>query len=225
MGSPGLDLRMFRALRLHSDLGLNLAFLTLPFHGRRNPGRGFPPVPGFDVLDTVHGLAQAAWDARQLVAYVRARTEQPVAIMGLSLGGCVAGLTASLDDVDAALLLEPVADLGSIVVETGERFGPTTDESLELASRASRLFHPVSLLAHAPRVAPEGRVVVAGTLDRFVPASTQSIPLLQHWDEPEVHWHHGGHVSLLWDRRVQTAIDAALVRVGLVATDRPPVSP
>src|SRR4029079_16070736 len=32
MGRPGLDLRAFRALHLHRELGLNLAFLTLPFH-------------------------------------------------------------------------------------------------------------------------------------------------------------------------------------------------
>ena len=58
MGSPRLDLRVFRALHPHRDLGLNVAFLTLPLHGRRNPIPSTqPPVPGIDVMDTIHGLA------------------------------------------------------------------------------------------------------------------------------------------------------------------------
>ena len=94
MGMPGLDMRTFRALHLHRDLGLNVAFVTLPMHGKRKPedaGR-MPPIPGPDILDNVHGLAQAAWDVRQLLAHLRSTTSQPVGLMGLSLGGYTTAL-------------------------------------------------------------------------------------------------------------------------------------
>ena len=92
MGSPGLDLAAFRAQHLRSNLGLNVAFPVLPFHGRRNPGgaRSAPAVPGIDVLDNLHGMAQAVWDVRQLLRLLRERTDQPIGLMGLSLGGAVA---------------------------------------------------------------------------------------------------------------------------------------
>ena len=211
MGTPRIDLRGFRAAHLYRDLGLNLAFLTLPFHGARRTQRSaMPQFPGIDMLDNVHGLAQAVWDARQLLAWVRARTEQPVGVVGLSLGGLVAALTASLDDVHAALLLVPVADLGTLVADTSELQGLGTPEQVELVGKAQQLLRPVSPLALTPRVPVERRFLVAGTLDRFVRPSSQAIALWHHWDEPEVHWYHGGHVSLFWDRRARTAIDTTL---------------
>ena len=118
MGRPGLDLRAFRALHLHRDLGLNLAFLTLPFHGRRNPGPvTSPPMPSADALDTVHGLTQAVWDTRQLLAHLRTRTAQPIGLMGLSLGGLVAATVASVDAPHAVLLLVPAVDLPALAAD------------------------------------------------------------------------------------------------------------
>ena len=219
MGNPRTDLRAFRALHLFRDVGLNLAFLTLPFHGRRNPGRGFPQVPGPDMLDNIHGLAQGVWDARQLLQLVRARTERPVGIMGLSLGGCVTALTASVDDVDAAVLLIPVADLGALVMDAAQGDERTPAEFAELPVRARRLMDVVSPLALTPRVPPDRRFLVGGTLDQFVRPSTQSAVLARHWDIPEPHWYHGGHVSMFWARGVQAAIDDAL-RASLHPTSR-----
>jgi hypothetical protein len=214
MGRPGLDLRAFRALRLHRDLGLNLAFLTLPFHGRRNPGPATePPMPSADVLDTVHGLTQAVWDARQLLAHLRARTHQPIGLMGLSLGGLVAGTVASIDRPHAVLLLVPAVDLPALAADATSEMGATAD--VDLLMRAQPLFAPISPLRLTPKVPTERRFIVAGTLDRFARPSSQAVALWRHWEQPPLHWYHGGHVSLFWARGVQAAIDAQLHAVGL----------
>ena len=99
----------------------NVAFLTQPFHGKRNPGSGrMPEVPGLDVLDTVHALTQAVWDTRQLIAHLRTRTDQPVGLMGLSLGGLVTAITASVDEPHAALALVPAVDLPPLKARAAE---------------------------------------------------------------------------------------------------------
>ena len=72
-GAPFLDLRAFRARRLHSELGLNVAVPVLPLHGPRQQagvasGEGFMSI---DLVDTVHALAQSAWDVRSLIAWAR----------------------------------------------------------------------------------------------------------------------------------------------------------
>lgn len=216
MGRPGLDLRAFRALHLHRELGLNLAFLTLPFHGRRNPGPATsPPMPSADVLDTVHGLTQAVWDVRQLMAHLRTRTQQPIGLMGLSLGGLVSALVASVADPHAVLLLVPAVDLPNLMSEAAARgdMGPAAD--LERLARVEPLFAPVSPLRLTPNVPTERRFIVAGTLDRFARPTGQAVALWRHWDEPALHWYHGGHVSLFWARGVQAAIDDQLRSVGL----------
>ena len=218
MGRPGLDLRAFRALHLHRELGLNLAFLTLPFHGRRNPGSTLaPPMPSADVLDTVHGLTQAIWDVRQLFAHLRTKTDQPIGLMGLSLGGLVAASVASLEEPRAVVLLVPAVDLPALMADGAARgeVGPALDD--EMLERAGRLFAPVSPLRLTPQVPVDRQLIVAGTLDRFARPTGQAVALWRHWGEPALHWYHGGHVSLFWARGVRAAIDAHLRSAGLAA--------
>jgi len=218
MGRPGLDLRAFRALHLHRDLGLNVAFVTLPFHGRRNPGPILsPPMPSVDVLDTVHGLTQAAWDARQLLLLLRARTRQPIGLMGLSLGGLVSAIVASIDEPHAVLLLVPAVDLPTLMLDASTATGGMgVPVDADVVAQAQAVFAPVSPLQLTPLVPRERRFIVAGTLDRFARPTTQAVALWRHWDQPALHWYHGGHVSLFWARGLQAAIDAQLRAVGLV---------
>jgi hypothetical protein len=218
MGTPGVDLRAFRALHLHRDLGLNLAFLTMPFHGPRNPGsRMQPPMPGIDALDNVHGLTQAVWDARQLLAFARERADgNPVGILGLSLGSLVASVVASVDDPHAVLLHVPAIDLPQLMTDAAAGIDdPQAQEGVALMERARPLYGPVNPLHLSPQVPVERRFLFAGTLDKFAKPSTQAIRLWHHWDEPNVHWYHGGHVSLFWAKGIQTAVDKALVDSGL----------
>ena len=219
MGSPGLDLRAFRAQHLRSDLGLNLAFPVLPFHGRRNPGgvRSSPAVPGVDVLDNLHGMAQAVWDVRQLLRLLRERTDQPIGLMGLSLGGTVAATVASLDEPDAVLLLAPAVDLPTLMGDLGARFSSDEDAAAALAERSRVVMAPVSPLALEPKVPVDRRAIFSGTLDLFAKPSMQAVALWRHWDEPELHWYHGGHVSLFWSPSARKGIDASLRRMGLAS--------
>ena len=54
--------------------------------------------PGEDVLDDVHATAQAVWDIRRLLSWIR--SQEPESLIGLnslSLGGYIASLVASLE--------------------------------------------------------------------------------------------------------------------------------
>ncbi|HYF47187.1 MAG TPA: alpha/beta hydrolase, partial [Acidimicrobiales bacterium] len=203
------------ALHLHRTLGLNLAFPVLPFHGRRNPGARFASMPSADVLETIHGLAQCVWDVRQLLAHLRSRSDQPVGLLGLSLGGLVSAMVASLDRPDAALLLVPAVDMPTLMAEGAALSDDVTDDERDLMKRSEPLFAPVSPLRLTPTVPREARFIVAGTLDRFARPRTQAMALWEHWERPELRWYHGGHVSLFWARNVQAAIDDKLRAVRL----------
>jgi hypothetical protein len=114
MGRAALDLMVFRAWHLHEDLGLNVALPVLPMHGPR--GRGLPKdavFPGEDVMDNVHATAQAVWDIRRLLSWIRSqRPRSPIGMYGISLGGYVTSIVAGLEDgLTCAILGVPVADL------------------------------------------------------------------------------------------------------------------
>jgi hypothetical protein len=217
MGRAELDLTLFRAWHLHNDFGLNVVLPVLPMHGPR--AKGLPKgaiFPGEDVMDDVHGTAQAVWDVRRVLAWIRA--QQPDARIGLnsiSLGGYIAALVASLDeDLTCAILGVPPSNLVELL---GRHSGLPQDDprrkTLELAGPIGRMVSPLSL---EPRVPPKGRFIYAGVADRIVHPRQQVMQLWEHWGRPDVGWYHGGHTGFFQARPVQRYIDAALEQSGLV---------
>jgi len=217
MGRAGLDLAIFRARHLHEKMGLNVILPVLPMHGPR--ARGLPKgavFPGEDVMDDVHGTAQAVWDVRRILAWIRA--EQPGARIGLnsiSLGGFVTGLVASLDaDLTCAILGVPPANLVELL---GRHSGLAADDprrrTLDLAEPIGRMISPLSM---QPKVAPQGRFIYAGVADRIVHPRRQVMQLWEHWGRPDIGWYHGGHTGFFEARPVQRYVDAALVQSGLI---------
>lgn len=208
MGFAGLDLRAFRAESLHGVYGLNLALPVLPLHGPRRIGRqsGAGFLSG-DFLDTVHAEAQAMWDIRRLLAWIRAQGGGPIGAYGLSLGGYNAALLASLEDLDCVIAGIPAVDFRRLTWRHGaplqirfaERHGLGLDDVSEVLS-------VVSPLALPPRPPRSRRHLFAGLADRIVPAE-QPRDLWRHWERPNVVWYPGAHVTF----RAHPAVDAMVM--------------
>ena len=217
MGRAGLDLAVFRAWPLHERLGLNIAMPVLPLHGPRARGLAKGAVfPGEDVLDDVHATAQAVWDIRRLLSWIREHEPQSrIGVYGLSLGGYVAALVASLDDgLACAILGVPVADLVELL---GHHAALSRDDprrqTVKLAAPIGRMISPLSL---TPRVPMRGRFIYAGVADRIVHPREQTIRLWQHWGKPQIVWYRGGHMGFFRSRPVQRFVRDALVQSGLI---------
>ncbi|HWS92448.1 MAG TPA: hypothetical protein VN306_08135, partial [Mycobacterium sp.] len=157
MGRAALDPMLFRAWHLHSDLGLNVVLPVLPMHGPR--ARNLPKgvaFPSEDVLNNVHGAAQAVWDIRRLLSWIR--SQQPEAMIGLngiSLGGYLTSLVASLDDgLSCAILGVPAVDLVELVDRHAGLSGhDAIGQTMRLAKPIGRMISPFAL---TPRVPMQG---------------------------------------------------------------------
>jgi hypothetical protein len=227
MGRAAIDLAVFRAWKLHDDLGLNVVLPVLPMHGPR--ARGLPKgavFPGEDVLDDVHATAQAVWDIRRLLSWIRLQEpESLIGLNGLSLGGYIASLVASLETgLTCAILGVPVADLVGLL---GRHSGLAHDDprrhTMRLAEPIGRMVSPLSL---TPLVPMPGRFIYAGVADRLVHPREQVIRLWEHWGKPEIVWYPGGHAGFFRSRPVQRFVWDALQQSGLldgpsVQRDRP----
>jgi hypothetical protein len=229
MGRATLDLTLFHAWHLHKDLGLNVVLPVLPMHGPR--ARRLPKgtvFPGEDVMDNVHATAQAVWDVRRLLSWIRSQEpESPIGLNSISLGGYVASLVASLEDgLTCAILGVPVADLIELLGRhAGLSPGDPRRHTVTLAEPIGRMVSPLSL---NPRVPMSGRFIYAGIADRLVHPREQVVRLWEHWGRPEIVWYQGGHTGFFQSRPVQHFVDDALVQSGLVGgsaivreTDRP----
>jgi pimeloyl-ACP methyl ester carboxylesterase len=195
-GSFRFEARIFPTKRW-LDQGYDVMMIALPFHGpRRAPGdrlrfpSGRPDV-------TIDGFRQAVWDLRALVSWLLSQGVPWVALAGMSLGGYVGALTATVEDRLAFVLSYiPLASLADFYRSTGRVQGdPEEYEQRYLAVDA--MFSSVSPLKR-PSVVPASRhLVVSGEGDRITPID-HGERLSQHLGCELVRL-QGGHV-LQWDR-------------------------
>lgn len=213
-GQTLVDFNAFDARRLHHKYGLNLAFPVQPLHGPRSEGPSGSRVLHSGAMNTVHTAAQALWDIRRLVGWLRQDQEAPaVGAMGLSLGGYLTALLGCFDDELACVIAGiPEADLVRGQRRTVERMLPPFYEQWGLSWRSlERINRVVSPLAMDCLVPHDRRFIFAGLVDRWVrPGNVQT--LWRHWDEPEICWYPGSHLSFMVERSVRSFIGTAVER-------------
>jgi hypothetical protein len=223
MGQPAVDFIGFRAGWLHEALGVNVAVAVLPFHGPRRVGRrsGDGYLSG-DFVDTIHAQAQAVWDLRRLVGFLRRGGAPAVGVYGVSLGAYTAALLAALEgDLDRVVAGIPASCFLGLarsnappgLLAWAERRG------FPLA-RIEAMMRVVSPLAMPPRVPRERLLLFAATADRLAPPE-QAWDLWRHWGRPHVRWYHGSHISFLWEPAVREMLREAFGAESLAAARAP----
>ena len=169
MGRPEVDRRLFRAKYLHEQLGLNVAMPVLPLHASRRPARGSGAFfPTLDVLDNVHGLAQAASDVRSVIAWVREQDATGIGILGISLGGYVTALVAGLEEgLDCVIAGMPVVDFPDVFRHNAPPEVRESPRFVALGDLSDALHQVVSPLRLNPATPVDRRFVFAGLADRL----------------------------------------------------------
>jgi hypothetical protein len=212
MGNPWVDLSAFRPDWLARQHRLNLLLPVLPLHGPRTKGRrsGDGYLAG-EVLDTIHAQAQAMWDLRRMISWLRAEGATSIGVYGLSLGGYNASLLAGLvRDLACVVAGIPAVDFTRLYF----RHGPAV-QLLEAAlhgieeqhmDEIMRVISPLSFPARVPR---ERRYIFAAIADRLIPAA-QVRDLWRHWEQPRIEWYQGGHITFPRHAAVRALIDEAL---------------
>ncbi len=217
MGRAAIDPMLFNAWHLYRQLDLNIVLPVLPMHGPRSGATKFPSE---DVLDDVHGAAQSVWDIRRLITWIRSeQSDAKIGLNGISLGGLISSLVASVDDtLTCAILGVPAVDLTNLVGRHAGLGGHTRlTQTMTAARPLGRMISPLAL---TPKVPPNGRFIYAGLADRLVHPREQVNKLWEHWGKPEIRWYPGGHTGFFRSRPVQTFIDEALKQSGLMDAPR-----
>lgn len=175
-------------------LGLNVAMLELPYHGRRKPASrdAIRNFISHDLLSMVEATRQAVADTRALAAWLANHTSGPIGLWGISLGAWLGGLSICYEDrLDFAVLMSPVASMEQAVRE------------LDFCApiRTSLAGHEVSLsqfnlVSHKPLIPAENILLIESIYDLFAPSQTVE-ELWQAWGRTEILRVNHGHISVL----------------------------
>jgi dienelactone hydrolase len=199
MGYPRLDAFALFASQCFAR-GIDVALLTLPFHGARTPsdarfsGERFA-MPHVARLN--EAVRQAIYEIHVVCDWLREQTDAPVGLLGLSLGGYLSALMAGLrSDLDFVIPMVPPVCMGDLAWRFFSRSRRYRGGAVPALSRAQlRAAYRVHSPLTFPRRVDKARLLIlAGRGDQIVPPEHPHA-LWRHWDEPEIHWFSGSHLA------------------------------
>jgi hypothetical protein len=217
MGYPFMDFAGLHTAKLHRELGLNVAMPVLPLHGpRKVTFVSGEPFLSFDMMNTVHGLAQAVWDIRRLVSWIRAQGATSIGLYGVSLGAYVVSLVAGIEEgLDAVVAGIPVVDVPALFhAHSPLHIRARSIEHRIMGGVAEEVYRVVSPMSFESKVPADRRYIFAGYGDRLA-MPEQARMLWEHWDKPRISWYPGNHVGYLWSRQVEAFLGESLEASGL----------
>jgi pimeloyl-ACP methyl ester carboxylesterase len=210
MGQPRIDAFALFAAQWFRR-GLDVALLTLPYHGARTPKTARFSGQRFAEADPAalnEAVRRAVYDVHVVRAWLREQTGAPVGLLGLSLGGYLSALMAGLcEDLDFVMPMVPPVCIGDMAWRFFERSrlrragkapAYTRDELRSMYRVHSPLTFPL-------RVPAERVLIIAGRGDRIVPPEHPHA-LWRHWGEPRIHWFSGSHLTPFGRARMARAI-------------------
>ena len=230
MGFPRIEATVAQA-RAFYQRGLDVYLMTLPYHGARRPagvrfaGELFPTT---HIARSNEAFLQAAWECRALARWHGARGGGTLGAAGLSLGGYVTAMLASvMPELAFAIGVLPVADIPTLMWSNGEG-----TEERRLAERAGIDFATFcrAMAVHAPlsrslAIAKERVLLIGGRGDRIVPA-VHTRALWKHWDEPALHWMPGSHLLPFGRGAYRIVMERFLEGLGILRpTQKPTPTP
>lgn len=217
MGTPRLDAWALCAADWFAR-GLDVALLTLPYHGARTPagarfsGQRFADPNPARLHEAVR---RAVYEMHVVRAWLAATSGAPVGLLGLSLGGYLAALTAGLvDDLAFVVPMVPPACFGDLAwhfLGAGRARRAAGYGHAELRA----MFRLHSPLTHPLRSERRRALIVAGRGDRIVPPEHPHA-LWEHWGRPAIHWFSGSHLAPFGRAGIVAAVTEHLRRLGIL---------
>jgi hypothetical protein len=201
---PGHQLAFHLFARRCLRAGFNAVTLELPYHFQRRPcGHGrlsflgqYGPLISRDYLQMAKTYSQAVAEIRGMSGWLLAEGCPGVALVGVSLGAYVAGLTGCGDVRLASIVMAiPGTRMGLMLSQAEEVVGRRVREVIVRRRAACEELDrtPLNLTLARPAISKENVLLIEGMYDLM--GWGTPIELWQSWGQPDIWRLPHGHIS------------------------------
>ncbi len=187
--------------KMARKLGVNVARLELPYHGKRRPHCSAYSGEYFwtaDLTRTFEAIRHSVSDARALLRFLEEETDGTIGVLGQSLGGIVTlALTCVETDLQFSIPVAAHLDLAG-VLEDATLLRPMADELAAqgwTSEDVEAYIQSMGLVGRPPAIHKDRILLIAGEHDRFLTADRVRA-LWHQWEQPSIHWYEGGHLGI-----------------------------
>ncbi|KIQ78544.1 hypothetical protein RW25_27840 [Bacillus sp. L_1B0_8] len=193
----------------HKDilkLGWNMYYFTLPYHFDREPiGSHYSGeyMVSANIERTIKSTKQAVVDLRTLIHWIKTNKKGPVILIGISLGGFITNLTATVEceiDILASIFYANKLSYsiwntspGKFIKEDLEHHGVTYDKLIEYW----KITEPSQAL---PQVNKKNILLICGKYDQYVHFEDTNY-LWEAWERPNRYMYDCGHAGIVLKRK------------------------
>jgi len=180
--------------------GCDALFLKMPYYGPRQEPHSAARMVSSDPHETVRGMTQAVLDVRRATAWLASRPDvdpSRLGIMGISLGGITAALSATAEPrLERVCLILAGGDIGLVAWETPKMApvrqkwvagGGTRDSLMELMKT-------VDPVTYGSNVRGRKILMFNAKQDEVIPPACTTA-LWKAFGQPPITWWDAGHIT------------------------------
>ncbi|OIK12902.1 alpha/beta hydrolase [Bacillus sp. MUM 116] len=192
--------------RIMNDFGWNMYYFTLPYHFQRKPERSLysgEHMISADINRTVQSTRQAVVDLRALIQWIKSNKKGPVVLIGVSLGGFITNLTATLEpQIDALVSIFYANRIsysiwntipGKFIKADLEHHGVNYDDLI----RYWRITEPSQSI---PKINKDNILLISAKYDQYVHMEDTNY-LWESWGRPARYIYNCGHAGIVLNRK------------------------
>ncbi|RBW68267.1 alpha/beta hydrolase [Bacillus taeanensis] len=192
--------------RIMNALGWNMYYFPLPYHFQRKPEKSLYSgeyMISANIHRTIQSTRQAVVDLRTLIQWIKNNKNGPVFIIGVSLGGFITNLTATLEpQIDALVSIfysnrlsysiwntEP----GKFIKEDLEHHGVSYNDLVKYW----KITEPSQTI---PKMKKDNILLISAEYDQYVDIEDADY-LWESWGRPKRYVYKCGHAGIVLQRR------------------------
>ncbi|MGP7817937.1 alpha/beta hydrolase [Niallia sp. 01092] len=187
-------------------MGWNLYYFPLPYHLKRKPEHSLYSgeyMISANIQRTVQSTRQAVVDLRALIQWIKANKKGPVILIGVSLGGFITNLAATIESQIDALVSVFYANRlsysiwntipGKLIREDLEHHGVNYHDLINYW----RITEPCQAM---PIMKKDNILLISAKYDQYVHSEDTNY-LWESWRKPKRFIYHCGHAGIVLHRK------------------------